>query len=156
MTMLFHYLAPLQNDNDVTSRCMQFIFEDKGQATCLIRECTCDWKRGEGKGEKSIGPWTKYGHARLNLFCPYTNKRCSIFDLPLLFLCPCPSYQFVSRRCRFVGGLNNKKQSHTTVTCKRKGLNTIALSIPSNHHPLCWPNPGQRSSLMLSIAIPIA
>ena len=31
-----------------TSRCMQFTFGDKGEATYLIRECpTCNWKRGE-------------------------------------------------------------------------------------------------------------
>ena len=39
MTLLFYYLAPLQNCTDVTSLCMQFIFGDKGAATCLIREC---------------------------------------------------------------------------------------------------------------------
>ena len=79
ITQLFYYLAPLQNDTDVTSRCMQLIFGDKGAATCLIRECPiCDWKRGEGRGEKSIGPWTKYGHTRLSSFCSYTNGGCSI------------------------------------------------------------------------------
>ena len=43
MTLLFYYLAPLQNNNIVTSQCMQFIFGDKGEAMCLMRECpTCD------------------------------------------------------------------------------------------------------------------
>ena len=31
---------------------MQFIFGDKKDTNCLIRECpTCDWKREEGKGD---------------------------------------------------------------------------------------------------------
>ena len=38
MNLLFYYLAPLQNDTNVTSQCMLFIFGDKGAATCLIRE----------------------------------------------------------------------------------------------------------------------
>ena len=63
MTLLFKYLAPLLIHCLVTSHCMQFIFEDKGEATCLIRECpTCDWKRGERRGEYEHRPsdekWT--------------------------------------------------------------------------------------------------
>ena len=78
---------------------MQFIFEDKGAASCLIRECpTCDWKKGEGRGGKEHRPWTKYGHAKLSLFCTYTNRGCSVFDLSILFLYTCPSYRFVSLR----------------------------------------------------------
>ena len=68
MTLLFYYLALLQNDTDVTSQCMQFIFGDKGPATCLNRECpTCDWKRGEGKGKKSLLVFF-----RLPIYCVYT------------------------------------------------------------------------------------
>ena len=53
MTLLFYFLAPLQNDTIVTSWCMQFNFGDKGEATCLIRECpSCVWKRRDGRGEK--------------------------------------------------------------------------------------------------------
>ena len=43
---------------------MQFIFGDKREANCLIREClTCDWKKGKGKRNVSISPRMKYGHA---------------------------------------------------------------------------------------------
>ena len=74
INLLFYYLAPLQNYTYVTSQCTQFIFGDKGAATCLIRECpTCDRKEGKGEGKKIIGPWTKYGNANLTSFCPYTN-----------------------------------------------------------------------------------
>ena len=55
MTLLFYYLAPLQNDTVVTSQCMQFTFRDKGAAWSA-----CDWKRKEGRGKKSISPGTKY------------------------------------------------------------------------------------------------
>ena len=72
MTLLFNYLALLQND--------------KGEATCLIRESLPVTEReGKREGKKSIGPRTKYGHAKLNSFCPCTNGRCSIFNLPLLY-----------------------------------------------------------------------
>ena len=126
MTLLFYYLAPLQNCTDVTSLCMQFIFGDKGAATCLIRECPtvshvgmCQVcllgtslhlrmalytalpvteKEGKGEVKKSITPWTKYGHANLSSFCSYTNEGCSVFNLSLLFLCTCPTYRFVSLR----------------------------------------------------------
>ena len=60
MTLLFYYLAPLQNDTDVTSRCMQFIFGDMWEATYLIREWPVTEREGKGEGKKSIGPWTKY------------------------------------------------------------------------------------------------
>ena len=86
MTLLFYFLAPLQNYTDVTSWCMQFIFGDKGAATCLIRKCpTCDWKRKEGKGEMEFLDeiWTRKPYS----FCSYTNGGCSLFNLPLLFLC---------------------------------------------------------------------
>ena len=46
MTLLFYYLAPLQNDTVVKSRCMQFNFGGKGEATCLIR------KEGKEEWEK--------------------------------------------------------------------------------------------------------
>ena len=74
MTLLFYYLAPLQNDTDMTSRCMQFIFGDKGAATFLERLFYCSEilppfssesalpvteKEGKGEGKKSIGSWTK-------------------------------------------------------------------------------------------------
>ena len=78
MTLLFYYLAPLQNDTDMTSRCMQFIFGDKGEVPYLWLK-----ERGRERGKKSIGPWTKYGQANLISFCP--NGRCSVFNLPLLF-----------------------------------------------------------------------
>ena len=46
MTLLFYYLAPLQNDTVLTSQCIHFNFWDKGEANCLIRECpTCGGKR---------------------------------------------------------------------------------------------------------------
>ena len=64
MTLLFYYLAPLQNDTIVMSLCMQFNFGDKGEATYLIRECpTCDLKRRDRRGEKQHQPldeiWTR-------------------------------------------------------------------------------------------------
>ena len=48
-------------------------------------------KEGKGEGEKSIGPWMKYGHANL-IFVPKMN--CTHCDVTT---------------CRFVGGLSNKK-----------------------------------------------
>ena len=63
------------------------------------RECpTCDWKRKEARVEKSIGPRMKYGHENLNSFCPYKNRRCSIFNLSSLSLCTCLSHKFVFER----------------------------------------------------------
>ena len=35
MTLLFYYLAPLQNDAVVMSRCLQFTFGDKGEVYLL-------------------------------------------------------------------------------------------------------------------------
>ena len=35
MTLLFFYLAPLQNDAVLTSRCVQFTFGDKGEVYLL-------------------------------------------------------------------------------------------------------------------------
>ena len=46
MTLLFYYLAPLQNDTDVTSRCMQFILGDKGETNVEIQICMTDRYRG--------------------------------------------------------------------------------------------------------------
>ena len=84
-------------------------------------------RKGKGKGKMSLGPWTKYGHANLILFCPYTNERCSVF----LYSSPFPSLSVTghslirqvasplsqkwtacivtSSRCRFAGVLSNKK-----------------------------------------------
>ena len=55
MTLLFYYWAPLQNDTVVKSRCMQFIFWDKGAATYLIRECPDLWlkKKGRQRGKRA-------------------------------------------------------------------------------------------------------
>ena len=73
MTLLFLYLAPLPIHCKVTSRCMQFIFGDKGEATCLIRECPiCDWKRGEGRKEYEHRPsdkiWTRKAYFVLPIY----------------------------------------------------------------------------------------
>ena len=53
MTLLFYYLPPLQNNTDVTSRCVQFIFGDKGAATCLKDLCLKE--RGRECGVKGDG-----------------------------------------------------------------------------------------------------
>ena len=56
---------------------MQFIFGDKGEAIWLIRECpTCDWKKGEGKGEyeylraKQNTPCVSIFHPRADAHIP--------------------------------------------------------------------------------------
>ena len=36
LCMLFYYLAPLQNDSIVTSRCMQFTFGDKREVYLFV------------------------------------------------------------------------------------------------------------------------
>ena len=45
ITLLFKYLAPLPIHCLVTSRCMQFIFGDKREATYLIRECLIETRQ---------------------------------------------------------------------------------------------------------------
>ena len=47
-TLLFYYLAPLQNKTIVTSRCMQFNFGDKGP---VWSESALPVTGKEGKGE---------------------------------------------------------------------------------------------------------
>ena len=93
MTRLFKYLAPLPIHCLVTSRCMQFIFGDKGEATCLIRECpTCDWKREEGRGEYEHRPldeiWTCKAYFVLPIYdlCVHISSegRCSYSPFPSL------------------------------------------------------------------------
>ena len=57
MTLLFYYLAPLQNDTDVMSRCMQFIFGDKGEATYSSHDLNSKLKvrySGHGLNSKQI------------------------------------------------------------------------------------------------------
>ena len=54
MTLLFDYLAPLQNDTIVMSQCMQFILGDKGEATCLIREYLWLKERGRERGNRAL------------------------------------------------------------------------------------------------------
>ena len=52
--VLFYYLAPLQNDAIVTSRCVQFTFRDKGEVYLLDEialpltgnESMCDFEGG--------------------------------------------------------------------------------------------------------------
>ena len=90
----------MQNDTDVTSPCMQFIFGTREKLP-VWSESVLPVTEREGKGEenKSIGHWTKYGHSRLISFCSYTNGMSSVFYLPLLFLCTCPLYKFVSTVC---------------------------------------------------------
>ena len=64
--MLFYYLAPLQNNSIITSRCMQLIFWDKGEVY-LLDESALPVTEKERRGERksSIGPRMKYGHANL-------------------------------------------------------------------------------------------
>ena len=70
--MLCYYLAPLQNDAIVTSRCMQFTFGDKGEVNLLDESAllvTGKERRREGKS--SMGPRMQYGHSNQNSVCPY-------------------------------------------------------------------------------------
>ena len=55
MTLLFYYLATLQNVTVVTSRCVQFTFGDKGVVTCQIRECPVTDKEGKREGKNRTG-----------------------------------------------------------------------------------------------------
>ena len=38
-------------------------------------------KERRGEGKSGIGPRMNYGHANHKLNCPYTNERCSVFNL---------------------------------------------------------------------------
>ena len=59
--MLFYYLAPLQNDSIVTSRCMQFTFGDKGEVYLLDKSALpVPEKQSMREGKRSIGPRMKY------------------------------------------------------------------------------------------------
>ena len=50
--MLFYYLAPLQNDSIVTSRCMQFTFGDKREVYLLDESDLPKTKKKVSKREK--------------------------------------------------------------------------------------------------------
>ena len=66
------------------SRYMQFIFGDKVEATCVIRECpTCDWKRGEGRdsscetdGEIQIGMTDRYRGTKVCMYVTEKSDNC--------------------------------------------------------------------------------
>ena len=74
--MLFYYLAPLQNDSIVTSRCMQFTFGDKREVYLFDESAIpVTEKESMREGKRSIGPWMKYGQANLNSFCTHTIKQ---------------------------------------------------------------------------------
>ena len=62
MSLLFKYLALLLIHCLVTSRCMKFIFGDKREATCLIRESLPVTEK-EGKGEGNM-PCASIFHPR--------------------------------------------------------------------------------------------
>ena len=64
MILLIYYLAPLQNDAVVTSRCIQFTFGDKREVY-LLNESALPVT--EKESVQSIGPKMKYGHANLIL-----------------------------------------------------------------------------------------
>ena len=50
MTLLFYYLAPLQNEALLTSQCMQFTFGDKGEVY-LLNETALPVMKKESKQE---------------------------------------------------------------------------------------------------------
>ena len=50
----------------VTSRCMQFIFGEKGEAICLIRECPVTEREGTGEGNILISLFP--GKCKFSLF----------------------------------------------------------------------------------------
>ena len=55
MTLLIYYLARLQNDTVVTSRCVQFTLGDKREVLPVGRECpTCDGKREYARGKRLL------------------------------------------------------------------------------------------------------
>ena len=59
----FYYLAPLQNDSKVTSRCMQFTFGDKREVYLLVKsalpvtEIESMWERKKSIGPRMKNPW---------------------------------------------------------------------------------------------------
>ena len=59
--MLFYYLAPLQDDATVTSRCVQFTFGDKREVY-LLDESVLPVTKKESmrEGKRSIGPRRKF------------------------------------------------------------------------------------------------
>ena len=78
--MLLYYLAPLQNDSIVTSRCMQFTLGDKREVYLLDESVlTVTEKESMREGKRSIGPRMKYGQANLSSFCTHTNKWVCVF-----------------------------------------------------------------------------
>ena len=64
---------------------MQFTFGDKGEVY-LVDESVLPATEKERRQEwkKNIGPGMKYGHANLNSFCPYKNRRCSVYFVTLV------------------------------------------------------------------------
>ena len=85
--MLFYYLAPLQNDSIVTSRCMQFTFGDKREVYLLDESVLpVTEKESMREGKKSMGPRMKYVRTNPNSFCALTNDWVFVFNLSSLSL----------------------------------------------------------------------
>ena len=98
--MLFYYLAPLQNDSIVTSRCMQFTFGDKREVYLLDESVLLPVTEKESmqEGKKSMGPRMKYVRTNPNSFCALTNERVFVFNLSSLSL-------YVTQMCIFASVL---------------------------------------------------
>ena len=52
MLLLFYYLALLQNDSLVPSRCVQFTFGDKREVTMLDESALPEMKKKDARGKK--------------------------------------------------------------------------------------------------------
>ena len=65
MTLLFYYLAPLQNDTNVMLRCMQFIFWDKG---LYLKSVFTSFQRCY---TSFMGQSAFWNNAKLGLFLPH-------------------------------------------------------------------------------------
>ena len=63
MTLLFYYLARLQNNAVVMSQYAQFTFVDKREVYLLDESVLPVMEKdSKGKGKKGIRPRMKYGH----------------------------------------------------------------------------------------------
>ena len=75
--LLFYYLAPLQNDTDVTSRCMQFIFGDK---RCVFRPAhACLRMRSHGRKQwKALENYQKstFYYVYGQVLCVHISSKC--------------------------------------------------------------------------------